>query len=180
MDSKSISLPLDAKNGDQSPTAIKTGKTRSENVRKATYKALEEIDNELLGQSGKYLYNNGKLSMAEVARRAGIHPTTFYSPNQKELGNFVRDWLIKIQDISTSQDNQKNKRRRPAERIADLQRVYESTCQQQRITELELQECESKLAKANRDIALLHNQIERLTRALNATSGVILPFFGDT
>jgi AraC-like DNA-binding protein len=163
-----------------SEKALEQGKLRSDKVCQDVHKALETIDAELLLSNGIYPKNDGNLSMAEIARRADVHPTTFYTINQKELRHYVKGWLQKKLDVRPKQAAKEKARKSPSERIADLQKVYESTCQQQRVTELELQECESKLAKVSSENALLRAHIERLSKTLKSSAGgVVVPFAGD-
>lgn len=63
-----------------------------ERVRTIMTTILQEIAN----NQGIYPNNKGAISLAEVARRAQIHPFTFHKPRYVELIKEVREWLASL------------------------------------------------------------------------------------
>jgi len=56
-----------------------------------------EIEQELKRSGGIYPQNHGRLSQAEVCRRAGIDPMTLYGENHKDSTKIKLDeWLAKV------------------------------------------------------------------------------------
>lgn len=59
---------------------------------------MQTIQTEMTNNGGIYPNNKGGVSMAEVARRAEIHPLTFHKPRYKELGKEVGAWLQALKE----------------------------------------------------------------------------------
>ena len=60
--------------------------------------------------------------MNEVARRAKISETTLFSPKQKELGKFVKDWIESLKKKAIV--GRKNVQRSHFERSKDWHKKY--------------------------------------------------------
>ena len=69
------------------------GEARTAEVDTKIRQAILTIQQEMAANDGIYPSNGGAISMNEVARRAKISETTLFSPKQKELGKFVKDWI---------------------------------------------------------------------------------------
>ena len=76
--------------------ALERGKERSAEVEQRVRTMMATIEGEIADNEGIYPHNGGALSAAELARRVGIHSTTFFTDNQKELGSAVKAWVEKI------------------------------------------------------------------------------------
>ncbi|MBB5501645.1 hypothetical protein [Paraburkholderia sp. MM5384-R2] len=120
---------------------------------------MNGIDEEMARNGGVYPHNGGAVSAAEVARRAGIHETTFYTAKQRDLGKEVKAWISGLK--ATNVVGRVRLRRTVAERLQEWMENYKGLAQSHRDTELELQQVE-----ADRDAALV--ELERL-RNENAT-----------
>jgi hypothetical protein len=148
--------------------AKKQGLLRSAEIRRKVEDAMAIINNEMMTNNGIYPHNSGSISAAEVARRAGIHVTTLFSPNQKELGQRVKNWVhaLKDREIST----QARFRRTLSERIADWKTIYEGLAQSHRDTELELQAKEFELEQVRNELQKLKLENTNLKHLLESSN----------
>lgn len=132
---------------------------------------MTNVTEEMKANGGIYPHNKGSVSSAEVARRAGIHVTTLFSPCQKELGQQVKEW---VRDLKCLQIVGRVKIRRTlSERIADWKTLYEGLAQSHRDTELELQARESELELVRAELQRLkleNTSLERLLKDNNVVS----------
>ncbi|WP_127996163.1 hypothetical protein [Piscinibacter defluvii] len=140
--------------------AQKRGEKRTEDVRARVKATMAAIEQEMASNDGIYPHRNGALSAAEVARRADIHPTSFYTDKLRTLGEEVRDWLdeLKREKVVGSVKVKKSL----ATRIEDWKKLYEGLLQSHRDTELELQETQHQLSDAQKSIKELEQQKARL------------------
>jgi hypothetical protein len=149
--------------------AQERGQLRSDDVRERVHSAMKSIEEEMAGNGGIYPHNKGALSAAEVTRRAGVHPTTLFTPKQRELGTYVKNWLetIKTQKVV----GRGPVRRELATRVADWMHMFDGLAQSHRDTELNLQQTQADLAKASADLDKVQRENERLQKLLNAAGG---------
>lgn len=154
--------------------AQKRGEKRTEDVRAKVKGTMAAIEQEMASNDGIYPHRNGALSAAEVARRAGIHPTSFYTDKLRDLGEEVRTWLdeLKREKVVGSVKVKKTL----ATRIEDWKKLYEGLLQSHRDTELELQEAQYQLSEARKSIKELEQQKARLEQlAGEAASKKVVP-----
>lgn len=149
--------------------ALERGAQRTNDVQQRVRKLLAAIEDEMAANGGIYPHNGGALSGAEIARRAGIHPTTLFSPKQRDLGSEVKQWLERIKEGRIV--GRGLVRRELAERVADWKALYDGLAQSHRDTELELQQAEVDLEKAQAEIKKLQGVVDRLTKQLGVLSG---------
>lgn len=157
-----------------SDAAKKRGDKRTEDVRERVRTTMAAIEKEMASNEGIYPHRNGALSSAEVARRAGIHPTSFFTEKLRGLGVEVKSWLNNLKAekvVGTVKVN-----RTLAQRLSDWKGQYEGLLQSHRDTELELQETQHQLAEARviiedfkRQVACLQGSTDR------AKAGTALP-----
>jgi hypothetical protein len=145
--------------------ALEQGAQRSDKVRHRVTIAMQTIEAEIAANNGIYPHNKGALSLAEVARRADVHSTTFFSPKQLDLGKEVKAWLEKLKAKETIGCGPV--RKKLSSRVADWARLYGSLQQSHRDTELDLQQCQAELAIAGQEVARLHLENVRLLNLLN-------------
>jgi AraC-like DNA-binding protein len=148
--------------------ALERGKERSAEVEQRVRNMMATIEGEMAGNEGIYPHNRGALSAAELARRVGIHATTFFTENQRELGSDVKSWVEKIKTANVV--GRVPIRRNLSERLEDWKTLYNGLTQSHRDTELELQQKEAELAEAAREIERLKGESDEL-RAFLARSG---------
>ena len=65
--------------------ALKRGIERRSMISQRVDKAMRDITGEMQTNGGIYPNNGGAVSMAEIARRAGINESTFYKRDNIEL-----------------------------------------------------------------------------------------------
>lgn len=149
--------------------ALERGQLRSAETRGRVLTAMAAIEQEMASNDGIYPQNGGAVSAAEVARRAGVHSTTLFSPKQRELGEEVRAWLESLKKrraVSVSAV-----KRSLAERIADWKELYEGLAQSHRDTELHLQQVEAELGQAREQLAAVTRERDALREQLARVGG---------
>jgi hypothetical protein len=142
--------------------ACENGQRRSDGVAARVRAVLLVIENELLESGGVYTRNKGVLSGAEVARRADVHPTTFYSPKQRGLGAEVTVWLNNLLGPPSAAPT--SQRRTLPMRVAEWKRLYDGLEQSHRDTELELQQAQAELAQVRATLRTTLEQLDVLKR----------------
>lgn len=139
--------------------AKQRGEKRSADVEQRVEEAIATITEEIKENAGIYPKNGGAVSMNEVARRAGIHITTFYTATQRELGQRVRIWVDSIKKKEVV--GRMRVRRTFQERAEDWKAKYLDLQNSHIKTELDLQQ-----AEAERDDAIA--MLERLRQEKEA------------
>ncbi|MBS1229804.1 MAG: hypothetical protein H6R17_3081 [Proteobacteria bacterium] len=140
--------------------ALKRGADRSAKVAKSVLEAMKTIRREMKANGGIYPANGGAVSKNEVARRAGIHPTTLFSDKQKRLGERVSRWCELLKRKETV--GRVRVRRTYAERAEDWEARYTLV-----VTHLDLAELKVQAAESERDDAIAKVQkLERENAAL--------------
>ncbi|ARZ76365.1 hypothetical protein CCR98_20090 [Stenotrophomonas sp. WZN-1] len=83
-----------ATNKKEVPACVaRSAKLRSGAVLVKIETALGRIEEELKSNGGVYPKNGGLLPLAEVCRRAGVHPQTLQNKTQAQTKRYVQDWL---------------------------------------------------------------------------------------
>lgn len=122
------------------------GETRSADIVRRVEKAMTTIKAEMKGNSGVYPHNGGAISMAEVARRAGIHCTTLHTTTQQKLGEQVKLWVDTLKKKEVI--GRVRVRRTFAERAEDWKARYLALQNSHIKTELDLQQAEAERDEA--------------------------------
>lgn len=155
--------------------AIAKGVQRADSVRQRVRDALATIEQEMAENNGTYPRNKGAISSAEVARRAGVHPTTFCNDKHRELGDEVKNWITSLK--KTNILGRGPVRRELASRIEDWRRLYEGLAQSHRDTELELQQLQAELAELKAQLADQLVEIQQCRNQLAiANPGKVITF----
>lgn len=163
-----------SKRGFAKQAAQKRGEKRTEEVRSKVKATMTAIEEEMASNDGIYPHRNGALSAAEVARRAGIHPTSFFTDKLRDLGDEVRNWLADLKREKVIGAVKVHKTL--ATRIEDWKKLYEGLLQSHRDTELELQEAQHQLSEAQKSIKELEQQRARLEQLVgDAASKKVVP-----
>jgi chromosome segregation ATPase len=149
--------------------ALERGQERSAETRGRVLTAMAIIEQEMASNGGIYPQNGGAVSAAEVARRAGVHSTTFFSPKQRELGKEVRTWLEALKKRNAA--SVRAVKRSLAERIADWKELYEGLAQSHRDTELQLQQVEAELGQARDQLVAVSHERDALREQLAKDGG---------
>lgn len=151
------------------------GEARTAQVDIKVRKAILTIQQEMATNDGIYPNNGGAVSMNEVARRAKISETTLFSPKQKELGKFVKDWIESLKKKAIV--GRKNVQRSHFERSKDWHKKYLSLQDTHITTELELQDAKVQLQEALQSLADMKKKYSTLLEQLHQrTDSKIKPF----
>lgn len=154
--------------------ALKRGQQRTAEVRSRVLAAMALIEQEMAGNDGVYPHKGGAVSGAEVARRAGVHPTTLFSPKQRELGDEVRRWLEALKQRHAA--SVATVKRSLADRISDWKDLYNGLAQSHRDTELELQQTEAELSQVREQLVGVSHERDALRdRLANLGGASVVP-----
>lgn len=146
--------------------ASERGKERSAEFAEHVRRVMATIDGEIAANKGIYPHNGGALSAKELARRAGVHDTTFSSPAQKEkLGMEVKAWVEKVKTLHIV--GKGRIRRNLSERLEDWKTLYQGLVQSHRDTELELQQTEAELDGARKEVERIRDENDGLRKLLS-------------
>ncbi|MBD0679931.1 hypothetical protein [Pseudomonas sp. PSB11] len=147
--------------------ALARGKERTAEIEHKVLAAMDNIMVEIKANDGIYPYNGGALSKNEVARRAGIGKSTFFSPKQVELSFRVDLWLDAIKKKEAV--GRIRVRRTYAERIEVWKAKYQALENSHIKTELDLQSAQAELEEELTLVANLKAQnavlLEQLRKA---------------
>lgn len=98
-------------------------KSRSDDVVVKLHKAMATIESELEINDGIYPFNKGRLSLAEVCRRAGIHKITLQGEAHRQTSRLVvKKWLDTLERHLVS--GSKSVRSRVTSKIDDWKTRY--------------------------------------------------------
>lgn len=80
-----------------SDALAKAGRARTDRVVRLIETAMATIEKEIADADGIYPYNSGRLSVAEVCRRAGVHQVTLQSATHKGTTRItVLAWIDRV------------------------------------------------------------------------------------
>jgi AraC-like DNA-binding protein len=150
---------------------------RSDEVKRRVQEAITLMSNEIMEGNGVYPHKRGRISLAEISRRANIHPTTFYTKNQAEVLDFANSWL----DEKKLTDSKEIpiERLSLAERVTAWAKLYAGLQQSHRDTELDLQQAQAELAELRHVVEKSRLENEKLVQQLSKSSGSnIFPILG--
>jgi hypothetical protein len=119
---------------------VKAQRARRDATRESVLAALRSIEQEISGR-GFYQENNGKVTLTEVARRAGVGVTTLRNRHHHETRDIVQDWLGALKQRAATT--------KPKARRATLEKInwYD----------------ENALRKTDAEVSKLLEQMEKLT-----------------
>lgn len=76
-------------------------RSRSDEVSAKIRKAMEAIEKDIEDNDGLYPFNNGRLSLAEVCRRASIHKVTLQGATHSSTTKVVvKEWLQNLDKLT--------------------------------------------------------------------------------
>lgn len=159
--------------------ALIQGAERAAEVTRKVRLAIKSINDEMSSNEGIYPQNGGAVNAAELCRRAGINQTTLYGPaysNEKEncLFKEVTAWLTGLKQEAIVDRTQVRLTLR--ERLEAWRKQYHDLLQSHRISELQLQEMQSKFEDSEARATRLEAEVARLERELTkATSSRVVP-----
>lgn len=154
--------------------ALARGKERTAGVEHKVLAAMDAITAEIKQNGGFYPHNGGSVSKNEVARRAGIGKTTFFTTKQAELNTRVEIWLDSLKKKETV--GRMRVRLSFAERIKAWETKYQDLENAHIKTELDLQSAQAELEEALALFAKLRDQNVALLEQLRmAGASKVIP-----
>lgn len=154
--------------------ALVHGAKRSSEVEAKVREAMATIKKEMAANGGMYPQHGGKVSINEVARRAGISQTTLFSPKQKELGRTVKAWVDSLKKTETV--TRTRVRRTFQQRAEDWRSLFLALKDQHILVELELQDAHVELDKARKALAEKAEQYDALLEQMRkGAAGKVSP-----
>ena len=155
--------------------AVEHGRARAAEVEGRVKLAMQTIENEMVANNGIYPHKGGKVSEAEVYRRAGVHPTTVpKNPTvYGELDRAVKGWKANL-GKEKKPTGREGVRQSLAERAQNYKARHDALLQVHQLVELELQSAETQLILAVDENKKLKSEIQRLREqlALHAASKI--------
>jgi hypothetical protein len=114
-------------------------------------RAKATVTKEIEENEGIYPFNKGRLTQAELCRRAGIGKATLQGPAHRETTrNAINDWL---KDLSRGViRGHRSVRRAVTDRADEWKRLYKEIADSYAVAELELVEERRKVADLERDL----------------------------
>jgi len=146
--------------------ALKRGAARTEKMLHQVEDAIKAIADEMAANDGIYPRNGGAVSMAELARRAGINEATFYKKDNTALKERASLWLENLKKKETV--GRMRVRQSFQQRAESWKEKYDALQNRHIITELQLQQLQAEHEKLQRDYGALLEQM-RLGAASKVT-----------
>ena len=125
-----------------------------------TEAAKRAIERDYETYGGVYPYANGKVTIAEVLRRAGLSPTALEKPRHSANKAALRTWVEGVEKAKVS--GIKVIRRAVTAKAEGAKDELRNLMQRWSIAELEHADCQAELFKARRTIAALEARIADL------------------
>ncbi len=137
--------------------AAKRGVARTAKTLQQVEDAIRAISDDMAGNSGIYPHNGGAVSIAEIARRAGINEATFYKKDNTALKERASLWLDTLKKKETV--GRMRVRKTFQQRAESWKEKYDALQNRHIITELQLQQLQAEHEKLQRDYTSLLDQM---------------------
>lgn len=149
-------------------------KSRSDDVTIKLHKAMAVIESELEDNDGIYPFNKGRLSMAEVCRRAGVHKITLQGEVHRLTSRVViKKWLDTLEKKFIK--GSRSVRSRVASKIYDWKARYTDLARSyNEIYAIEIVSRDERLEAALLKIAELEEEVLSLRAQLSDKAVVLI------
>lgn len=137
--------------------AIKRGADKTAKTLQRVEDAIRAIADEMRANGGIYPHNGGAVSIAEIARRAGINEATFYKKDNVTLKERVVLWLDTLRKKETV--GRMRVRKTFQQRAEGWKEKYDALETRHIVTELQLQQLQANYEKLQRDYDALLEQM---------------------
>lgn len=137
--------------------AAKRGAARTQKTLRQVEDAMRAIADDIANNGGIYPHNGGAVSMAEIARRAGINEATLYKKDNTALKERAALWLDTLKKKETV--GRMRVRKTFQQRAESWKDKYDALQNRHIITELDLQRLQSEHEKLQRDYDALLDQM---------------------
>ncbi len=122
--------------------AAKRGAAKTAKVHQQVDDAIRAIADEMQANGGIYPHNGGAVSMAEIARRAGINEATFYKKDNTALKERASLWLDTLKKKETV--GRMRVRKTYQQRAESWHEKYKALETRHGITELQFQQLQAQ------------------------------------
>ncbi len=160
--------------------AARSGAARTAKMEQQVTEAMQAVLADMQSNGGIYPHNGGAVSMAELARRAGINESSFYKkePENLALKKKAALWLDTLKKKETV--GRMRVKKTLSQRTEDWQQKHDALQQRHICTELELQaskaEWEVERKELTEKIATLKGENAALTTLLKSSGdGKVTP-----
>lgn len=137
--------------------ALKRGADRTAKTLQRIEEAIRAIADEMQANGGIYPHNGGAVSMAEIARRAGINESTLYKKDNAALKERVSLWLDTLKKKETV--GRMRVRKTLLQRAESWKEKYVALKNRHIKTELEFQQLQAEHEKLREDYDSLLEQL---------------------
>lgn len=162
-EAKTARVVSEATRRKQSEKKTKSHAKQREAVINAIRIMVAVIATEASENQGEYPGNNGLISRAEIAKRAGIHPATLYNKGYELINSQINTWVESLDKKVESQAQDYSGRRLSlADRYNQLKVDFDAIEDHNLILETDLLLATTQLEDANKQIAELNSKLERL------------------
>lgn len=124
--------------------------------------AMRLIHEEIAANQSIYPNNKGSVTLAEVARRARMHPVTFHKPHYRELAEEVKAWINTLK--SDAIVGHKRIYKEVGSRIQEWKRLYEDLLDNYHISETDLAYATAQLQELEQENKLLRQKLADATK----------------
>lgn len=139
---------------------IEYARQRSEEVVEKLRNAQRNIEAEIDANDGLYPFNGGRISQAELCRRADVSPVTLSTDAHRETTRrMVMEWIERIQSKAIT--GQKSVRKAVTDRVEDWKRQHAAIRDNYRLAELELMEMRRKYQLLSEENAALKELLKK-------------------
>ncbi|MDD1621848.1 MAG: hypothetical protein LUQ11_10245 [Methylococcaceae bacterium] len=143
--------------------ALKRGADRTAKTLQRVEDAIRSISDEIQTNGGIYPLNGGSVSMAEIARRAGINEATFYKKDNVALKERASLWLETLKKKETV--GRMRVRKTHQQRAESWKEKHDALQNRHIVTELQLQQLQAEHEKLRRDYDTLLEQMRGETQS---------------
>lgn len=137
--------------------AAKRGAARTAKTLRQVENAIRSIVDDMANNDGIYPQNGGAVSMAEIARRAGINEATLYKKDNAALKERAALWLDTLK--KKEKVGRMRVRKTYQQRAESWKDKFDALKNRHIITELQLQQLQSEHEKLKRDYDALLDQM---------------------
>lgn len=148
---------------------LASSKARSSEVVAKLQKAMRDMELEIEQNDGLYPLNGGRVSAAEVCRRAGVNPITLHAPAHKETTRkVVETWVEEV--VSKAVQGVKRIRRTVTDRADAWKQAHDEIATAYHIDHLVVVNLKAALREAEKQIKTLEDTNAALVSQLDKLS----------
>ena len=141
-----------------------SARKRTSRVFDSVKSATEIMEKEIKDSDGIYAYNGGRLSLAEICRRANVHPITLMGKQHKDTTRvFALKWIERVSGATIK--GKAPIRREITKRVASAEDKYRLVAAEfQKMYQVEIPRREDEIEALRKEVAELKEENLRLQR----------------